>query len=108
MLSVSPEHPAVMLSLRQVQCQRLLLASDGTVLPDAALEQLNGAVAMNPTDISAWHVSVHQVRLQLHANLSNNLTFTIILFYYYSTLTVLNVFLSKKHQEGHITCYIFL
>lgn len=63
-LSVSPEHPAVMLSLRQVQCQRLLLASDGTVLPDAALEQLNGAVAMNPTDISAWHwlAKVYQIQ----------------------------------------------
>uniref|UniRef100_A0A7N8YD15 SKI3 subunit of superkiller complex n=1 Tax=Mastacembelus armatus TaxID=205130 RepID=A0A7N8YD15_9TELE len=48
-------HPAVMLSLRQVQCQRLLLANDDTVLPDSALEQLNNAVIMNPSNIGAWH-----------------------------------------------------
>uniref|UniRef100_A0A3B4AIB8 Uncharacterized protein n=1 Tax=Periophthalmus magnuspinnatus TaxID=409849 RepID=A0A3B4AIB8_9GOBI len=54
-LSVSPEHPAVLLSLRQVQCQHLLLANEATVLPDAIIEQLNMAVAMNPTNISAWH-----------------------------------------------------
>ncbi|KAA8592375.1 hypothetical protein FQN60_017830 [Etheostoma spectabile] len=42
-LNVSPQHPAVMLSLRQVQCQRLLLASGGTALPDSVLEQLNNA-----------------------------------------------------------------
>ncbi|KAJ0041718.1 hypothetical protein NL108_008022, partial [Boleophthalmus pectinirostris] len=54
-LSVSPEHPAVLLSLRQVQCQRLLLANEAAVLPDAVIEQLNGAVAMNSTNINAWH-----------------------------------------------------
>uniref|UniRef100_A0A7N8XEI4 SKI3 subunit of superkiller complex n=1 Tax=Mastacembelus armatus TaxID=205130 RepID=A0A7N8XEI4_9TELE len=54
-LNVSAEHPAVMLSLRQVQCQRLLLANDDTVLPDSALEQLNNAVIMNPSNIGAWH-----------------------------------------------------
>ncbi|XP_072289660.1 tetratricopeptide repeat protein 37 [Eucyclogobius newberryi] len=54
-LSVSPEHPAVLLSLRQVQYRRLLLANEATVLPDAVIEQLNSAVAMNPTNISAWH-----------------------------------------------------
>uniref|UniRef100_A0A1A8BCW9 Tetratricopeptide repeat domain 37 n=1 Tax=Nothobranchius kadleci TaxID=1051664 RepID=A0A1A8BCW9_NOTKA len=54
-LSVSPQHPAVMLSLRQVQCQRLLLTDGGTVLPDPVLEQLNQAVAMNPTNLGAWH-----------------------------------------------------
>uniref|UniRef100_A0A3B4ZEE7 Arylsulfatase family member K n=1 Tax=Stegastes partitus TaxID=144197 RepID=A0A3B4ZEE7_9TELE len=54
-LTVSPEHPAVMLSLRQVQCQRLLMASGGNVLPDAVLEQLNNAVMMNPTNLGAWH-----------------------------------------------------
>uniref|UniRef100_A0A673CQX6 Tetratricopeptide repeat domain 37 n=1 Tax=Sphaeramia orbicularis TaxID=375764 RepID=A0A673CQX6_9TELE len=53
-LSVSPEHPAVMLALRQVQCQRLLLA-EGTILPDTVLEQLNSAVMTNPTNINAWH-----------------------------------------------------
>lgn len=60
-LNVSPEHPVVMLSLRQVQCQRLLLAQSGTVLPDAVLEQLNAAVAMNPTNLGAWHVRQHSV-----------------------------------------------
>uniref|UniRef100_A0A665TFM9 Tetratricopeptide repeat domain 37 n=1 Tax=Echeneis naucrates TaxID=173247 RepID=A0A665TFM9_ECHNA len=54
-LSVSPEHPAVMLSLRQVQCQRLLLASAHTVLPESVLEQLNNTVMMNPTNLGAWH-----------------------------------------------------
>lgn len=56
-LNVSPEHPAVMLSLRQVQCQRLLLADGGTALPDSVLEQLNNTVMMNPTNLGAWHVS---------------------------------------------------
>lgn len=54
-LSVSPEHPAVLLSLRQVQCQRLLAANGGTVLPDSVLEQLNNAVMVNPTNLGAWH-----------------------------------------------------
>uniref|UniRef100_A0A671Y0B2 SKI3 subunit of superkiller complex n=1 Tax=Sparus aurata TaxID=8175 RepID=A0A671Y0B2_SPAAU len=54
-LSVSPEHPAVLLSLRQVQCHRLLASSGGTVLPDSVLEQLNNAVIMNPTNLGAWH-----------------------------------------------------
>jgi len=56
-LNVSPEHPAVMLSLRQVQCQRLLLAGPGTALPDPVLEQLHNTVMLNPTNIGAWHVS---------------------------------------------------
>ncbi|KAM4615710.1 tetratricopeptide repeat protein 37 [Polymixia lowei] len=54
-LSVSPEHPAVVLSLRQVQCQRLLLASSGTALPDSVLEQLSSTVMVNPTNLGAWH-----------------------------------------------------
>ncbi|XP_036955110.1 tetratricopeptide repeat protein 37 isoform X3 [Acanthopagrus latus] len=54
-LSVSPEHPAVLLSLRQVQCHRLLASSGGTVLPESVLEQLNNAVIMNPTNLGAWH-----------------------------------------------------
>ncbi|KAM7391819.1 hypothetical protein PAMP_022476 [Pampus punctatissimus] len=54
-LNVSPEHPAVMLSLRQVQCQRLLVASGGSVLPDSVLEQLSNTVVMNPTNLGAWH-----------------------------------------------------
>uniref|UniRef100_A0A8D3DIS4 SKI3 subunit of superkiller complex n=1 Tax=Scophthalmus maximus TaxID=52904 RepID=A0A8D3DIS4_SCOMX len=45
----------VMLSLRQVQCQRLLVADAGTVLPDSVLEQLNNTVMMNPTNLGAWH-----------------------------------------------------
>uniref|UniRef100_A0A8C5ICB9 Tetratricopeptide repeat domain 37 n=1 Tax=Gouania willdenowi TaxID=441366 RepID=A0A8C5ICB9_GOUWI len=52
-LNVSPEHPAVMLSLRQVQCQRLLIAS--AVLPDAVLEQLNSVVMINSSNVGAWH-----------------------------------------------------
>ncbi|XP_035514221.1 tetratricopeptide repeat protein 37 [Morone saxatilis] len=54
-LNVSPEHPAVLLSLTQVQFQRLLVTSGGTVLPDSVLEQLNKAVMVNPTNIGAWH-----------------------------------------------------
>ncbi|KAM9858154.1 superkiller complex protein 3 [Aulostomus maculatus] len=54
-LNVSPEHPAVMLLLRQVQCQRLLEASTGAALPEAVLEQLNSTVMMNPNDVRAWH-----------------------------------------------------
>lgn len=61
-LNVSPEHPEVMLSLRQVQCQRLLLAGGGTVLPDPVLEQLQNTVMMNPTNVGAWHVSRHSNR----------------------------------------------
>ncbi|CAM9116435.1 unnamed protein product [Lampetra planeri] len=56
-LSVSPEHPAVMLLLRQVQCQRLLEASGDTVLPQSVLEQLSSTMLMNPTNLGAWHVS---------------------------------------------------
>uniref|UniRef100_A0A672JN51 Tetratricopeptide repeat domain 37 n=1 Tax=Salarias fasciatus TaxID=181472 RepID=A0A672JN51_SALFA len=58
-LSVSPEHPAVMLSLRQVQCQRLLMDDGGTVLPEAVLEQLNNAVMMNPTNLG-WLAEVYR------------------------------------------------
>ncbi|XP_037536593.1 tetratricopeptide repeat protein 37 [Nematolebias whitei] len=54
-LNVSPEHPAVMLSLRQVQCQRLLMTDGGAVLPDPVLEQLNKTVAMNSANLGAWH-----------------------------------------------------
>ncbi|XP_061673335.1 tetratricopeptide repeat protein 37 [Syngnathoides biaculeatus] len=54
-LNVSPEHPAVMLSLRQVQCQRLLEAGDGTFLSESTLEQLHSAVMLNPTNVAAWH-----------------------------------------------------
>lgn len=56
---MSPEHAAVMLPLRQVQCQRLLLTDGGTVLPEPVLEQLSSAVMMNPTNLGAWHVSVY-------------------------------------------------
>lgn len=56
-LSVSPEHPGVLLLLRQVQCQHLLSAAADTVLPDVVLEQLNNTVMINPTNLSAWHVS---------------------------------------------------
>uniref|UniRef100_A0A3B3W316 SKI3 subunit of superkiller complex n=1 Tax=Poecilia latipinna TaxID=48699 RepID=A0A3B3W316_9TELE len=54
-LNVSPEHPAVMLSLTQVQCQRLLMTDGGTVLTEQVLEQLNKVVMMNPTNLGAWH-----------------------------------------------------
>ncbi|XP_067087344.1 superkiller complex protein 3 [Osmerus mordax] len=58
-LTVSPEQPAVLLLLRQVQCERLLLASAGTALPaalpDAVLEQLSSAVLANHTSVAAWH-----------------------------------------------------
>ncbi|XP_060893952.1 superkiller complex protein 3 [Labrus mixtus] len=54
-LNVSPEHPAVMLSLTQVQCHHLLVANTGAVLPDSVLDQLNKTVMMNPTNVGAWH-----------------------------------------------------
>lgn len=54
-LNVSPEHPAVLLSLRQVQCQRLLAANGGTVLPGSVLEELNNTVMLNPANLGAWH-----------------------------------------------------
>ncbi|XP_054630521.1 tetratricopeptide repeat protein 37 isoform X1 [Dunckerocampus dactyliophorus] len=54
-LNVSPEHSAIMLSLRQVQCQRLLESSGGTLLSEAILEELSNAVMSNPTNIGAWH-----------------------------------------------------
>ncbi|XP_077571845.1 tetratricopeptide repeat protein 37 isoform X2 [Stigmatopora nigra] len=55
MLKVSPEQPSVVLSLRQVQCQRLLKARDGTFLSESVLEQINNAVMLNPHNIAAWH-----------------------------------------------------
>lgn len=54
-LSVSPENPGVLLLLGQVQCQQLFGAADNPVLPDSVLEQLNNAVMINPTNLSAWH-----------------------------------------------------
>ncbi|XP_030628701.1 tetratricopeptide repeat protein 37 [Chanos chanos] len=54
-LSISPDHPAVFLLLRQVQCERLLLAEGGKNIPAAVLEQLSAAVMANPTSVSAWH-----------------------------------------------------
>ncbi|XP_008335039.1 tetratricopeptide repeat protein 37 isoform X1 [Cynoglossus semilaevis] len=54
-LNVSPEHPAVILSLRQVQCQCLLVENSSIVLPESVLEQLNNTVMMNPTNLGAWH-----------------------------------------------------
>ncbi|XP_063051126.1 superkiller complex protein 3 [Engraulis encrasicolus] len=54
-LSVSPEHPAVVLQLQQLQCERLLVEKPGTALPVPVLEQLSAAVMANPTSVSAWH-----------------------------------------------------
>ncbi|KAL2091868.1 hypothetical protein ACEWY4_011666 [Coilia grayii] len=54
-LSVSPEHPAVLLQLKQLQCERLLQEQAGTALPVPVLEQLSAAVMANPTSVSAWH-----------------------------------------------------
>uniref|UniRef100_A0A8B9JV81 Tetratricopeptide repeat domain 37 n=1 Tax=Astyanax mexicanus TaxID=7994 RepID=A0A8B9JV81_ASTMX len=54
-LSVSPEHPAVILLLRQVQCECLLCSDAGKCIPTAVLEQLSAAVMANPTSVSAWH-----------------------------------------------------
>ncbi|KAM4576471.1 tetratricopeptide repeat protein 37 [Odontesthes bonariensis] len=54
-LNVSPEHPAVMLSLRQVQYHSLQMANSDAVLPDPVLEHLNKAVIINPTNLGAWH-----------------------------------------------------
>jgi len=58
-LNVSPENPAVMLSLRQVQYHCLLMANSDAVLPDPVLEHLNKAVIINPTNLGAWHVSAY-------------------------------------------------
>ncbi|XP_034025931.1 tetratricopeptide repeat protein 37 isoform X2 [Thalassophryne amazonica] len=54
-LDISSQHPTVMLALRQLQCQRLLLASDGHTLPESVLQQLSSTVMMNPTNFGAWH-----------------------------------------------------
>ncbi|XP_051923327.1 tetratricopeptide repeat protein 37 [Hippocampus zosterae] len=54
-LNVSPEDPTATLSLRQVQCLRLLESGDGTLLSESALEQLNSAVMLSPNNIAAWH-----------------------------------------------------
>ncbi|XP_027001415.1 tetratricopeptide repeat protein 37 [Tachysurus fulvidraco] len=54
-LSVSPEHPAVFLLLRQVQCECLLLSDARDCIPSTVLDQLSAAVMANPTSVSAWH-----------------------------------------------------
>ncbi|KAM9446217.1 superkiller complex protein 3 [Clarias gariepinus] len=54
-LSVSPEHPAVFLLLRQVQCECLLLSGARDSIPATVLDQLNAAVMANSTSVSAWH-----------------------------------------------------
>ncbi|XP_061842584.1 tetratricopeptide repeat protein 37 [Nerophis lumbriciformis] len=54
-LNVSPERPAIMLSLRQVQCQRLLETRGGSLLSESMLEQLSNAVMLNPSNIGALH-----------------------------------------------------
>ncbi|KAI5613252.1 tetratricopeptide repeat protein 37 [Silurus asotus] len=54
-LSVSPEHPAVFLLLRQVQCESLLLSDTRDCIPPTVLDQLRAAVMANPTSVSAWH-----------------------------------------------------
>ncbi|CAB1319387.1 unnamed protein product [Coregonus sp. 'balchen'] len=63
-LSVSPEHPAVVLLLRQVQCEHLLLSSAGTALPASVLEQLSSAVLANHTSVAAWHWLAEVYRTQ--------------------------------------------
>uniref|UniRef100_A0A8C8DDS9 Tetratricopeptide repeat domain 37 n=1 Tax=Oncorhynchus tshawytscha TaxID=74940 RepID=A0A8C8DDS9_ONCTS len=63
-LSVSPEHPAVVLLLRQVQCEHLLLSSAGTALPASVLEQLSSAVSANHTSVAAWHWLAEVYRTQ--------------------------------------------
>ncbi|KAI4898342.1 hypothetical protein NFI96_024562 [Prochilodus magdalenae] len=54
-LNVSSEQPAVLLLLRQVQCERLLLSDAGKCVSTAVLDQLSSAVMANPTSVSAWH-----------------------------------------------------
>uniref|UniRef100_A0A3P8YLR4 Tetratricopeptide repeat domain 37 n=1 Tax=Esox lucius TaxID=8010 RepID=A0A3P8YLR4_ESOLU len=63
-LSLSPEHPALLLLLRQVQCERLLLSSAGTALPASVLEQLSSAVLANHTSLAAWHWLAEVYRTQ--------------------------------------------
>ncbi|XP_051875382.1 tetratricopeptide repeat protein 37 [Pristis pectinata] len=48
-----PDHPAVFLLLRQVQCEQLLISHQQ--LPDTVLEELKKAVMSNFTSITAWH-----------------------------------------------------
>ncbi|XP_069747865.1 superkiller complex protein 3 [Narcine bancroftii] len=48
-----PDHPAVFLLLREVQCEQLLLSH--RQLPDAVLEELKKAVMSNFTSVTAWH-----------------------------------------------------
>ncbi|KAJ3604243.1 hypothetical protein NHX12_028984 [Muraenolepis orangiensis] len=52
-LGVSAE--ASLLSLRRVECHRLLLANGGSALPLHVLEILGSCVAVNPTHLEAWH-----------------------------------------------------
>ncbi|XP_066510637.1 tetratricopeptide repeat protein 37-like [Hoplias malabaricus] len=54
-LNISPEHPAVFLLLRQVQCERLLLSDTGKCISATVLDQLSAAVMANPNSVSAWH-----------------------------------------------------
>ncbi|XP_056138485.1 tetratricopeptide repeat protein 37 isoform X2 [Lampris incognitus] len=63
-LSVSPEHPEVLLLLRQVQCQRLLLEGGGTAVADSVLEQLSSTVMANPNNVGAWHWLAEMYRSQ--------------------------------------------
>ncbi|KAJ8006135.1 hypothetical protein DPEC_G00125100 [Dallia pectoralis] len=63
-LSLSPEHPALVLLLRQVQCKRLLLSSRGTALPASVVEQLSSAVLANHTSLAAWHWLAEVYRTQ--------------------------------------------
>ncbi|XP_059825283.1 superkiller complex protein 3 [Hypanus sabinus] len=52
-LKSHPDHPAVFLVLRQVQCEQLLLSPQQ--LPETVLEELKKAVMSNFTSVTAWH-----------------------------------------------------
>uniref|UniRef100_A0A8C8SDS5 Tetratricopeptide repeat domain 37 n=1 Tax=Pelusios castaneus TaxID=367368 RepID=A0A8C8SDS5_9SAUR len=48
-----PDHPALFLLLRQVQCKQLFQTH--TELPDTILEELHKTVMSNFTSVTAWH-----------------------------------------------------
>ncbi|KAM6036199.1 superkiller complex protein 3 isoform 2-T4 [Theristicus caerulescens] len=55
-LKSCPEHPALFLLLRQVQCKQLLQSHKE--LPDNILEELRKTVMTSSTSVAAWQVSV--------------------------------------------------
>lgn len=66
-LKSCPDHPALFLVLRQVQCKQLLQSHKE--LPDSVLEELHKTVMTSATSVAAWQVSARPL-LELGALLS--------------------------------------